>query len=184
MQAVRGVEVGNIFKLGTKYSEAMGAYYLDEKGDNQPIVMGSYGIGSGRLLACIIEHHNDEFGIRWPISVAPYQVILVSLATERTPEVSTAADQIYQQLRDAKIETLYDDRDERGGVKFNDADLLGIPIRLTVGGKGLKNGVVEWKVRRTSESGAIALDNLVAEVQKLINAEYAAIHSLIKEETL
>ncbi len=184
MRAVRGVEVGNIFKLGTKYSAAMGAYYLDEKGDKQPIVMGSYGIGSGRLLACVIEHHHDELGIRWPISIAPYQVMLVSLGNERTPEVSAAADQLYQQLRDAGIEVLYDDRDERAGVKFNDADLLGIPIRLTVGGKGLKNGIVERKVRRTGESGEIALDNLIAGVQALIDAEYAAIRSLLKAETL
>lgn len=184
MQAVRGVEVGNIFKLGTKYSTAMGAYYLDEKGEKQPIVMGSYGIGSGRLLACVIEHHHDELGIRWPISIAPYQVMLVSLATERTPEVTTAADQIYQQLRGAGIEVLYDDRDERAGVKFNDADLLGIPLRLTVGGKGLKNGIVERKVRRTGEAGEIALDGLVAGVQSLIEAEYAAIRSLLKEESL
>lgn len=184
MRAVRGVEVGNIFKLGTKYSEAMGAYYLDDQGNNCPIVMGSYGIGSGRLLACIIEEHNDEFGIRWPISIAPYQVMLVSLATQRTPEVTAAAEQIYGQLRDAGIETLYDDRDERGGVKFNDADLLGIPIRLTIGGKGLKNGVVEQKVRRTGESGEIALDKLVAGVQNLIAAEYAAIRLLLKEEVL
>ena len=184
MRAVRGVEVGNIFKLGTKYSKAMGAYYLDEKGDQQPIVMGSYGIGSGRLLACVIEHHHDEFGIRWPISIAPYQVILVSLATQRTPEVTAAADQIYQQLRDAGIEVLYDDRDERGGVKFNDADLLGIPLRLTVGGKGLAKGVVESKVRRTGESGEIALDGLVAGVQSLIAAEYAVINQMVKPEVL
>lgn len=184
MRAVRGVEVGNIFKLGTKYSKAMGAYYLDEKGEQQPIVMGSYGIGSGRLLACVIEHHHDELGIRWPISIAPYQVMLVSLATERTPEVAAAADQIYQQLRDAGIEVLYDDRDERAGVKFNDADLLGLPIRLTIGGKGLKSGIVECKVRRTGDSGEIGLDKLVAGVQGLIDAEYAAIHSLLKEEIL
>ena len=184
MQAVRGVEVGNIFKLGTKYSTAMGAYYLDEKGEKQPIVMGSYGIGSGRLLACVIERHHDELGIRWPISIAPYQVMLVSLATERTPEVTVAADQIYQQLHAAGIEVLYDDRDERAGVKFNDADLLGIPIRLTVGGKGLKNGIVECKVRRTGEAGEIALDKLVAGVQDLIDAEYASIRSLLKDETL
>ncbi len=184
MQSVRGVEVGNIFKLGTKYSKAMGAYYLDEKGDQQPIVMGSYGIGSGRLLACVIEHHHDEFGIRWPITIAPYQVMLVSLATQRTPEVTAAADQIYQQLRDAGIEVLYDDRDERGGVKFNDADLLGIPLRLTVGGKGLTKGVVEAKVRRTGESGEIALDGLVAGVQALIAAEYAVINQMLKPEVL
>lgn len=184
MQAVRGVEVGNIFKLGTKYSTAMGAYYLDEKGEKQPIVMGSYGIGSGRLLACVIERHHDELGIRWPISIAPYQVMLVSLATERTPEVTTAADQIYQQLRGAGIEVLYDDRDERAGVKFNDADLLGIPIRLTVGGKGLKNGIVERKVRRTGEAGEIALAGLVAGVQSLIEAEYAVINQSLKAEQL
>ncbi len=184
MRAVRGVEVGNIFKLGTKYSVAMGAYYLDEKGDKHPIVMGSYGIGSGRLLACVIEHHNDELGIRWPISIAPYQVMLVSLGNERTPEVTAAADQIYQQLRDAGVEVLYDDRDERAGVKFNDADLLGIPIRLTVGGKGLKNGIVERKVRRTGESGEIALDNLVAGVRDLIDAEYAVILQALKPEPL
>ena len=184
MQAVRGVEVGNIFKLGTKYSTAMGAYYLDEKGEKQPIVMGSYGIGSGRLLACVIEAHHDELGIRWPISIAPYQVMLVSLATERTPEVTAAADQIYQQLRAAGIEVLYDDRDERAGVKFNDADLLGIPIRLTVGGKGLKNGIVERKVRRTGEAGELTLDGLVAGVQSLIEAEYAVINQSLKLERL
>ena len=184
MQAVRGVEVGNIFKLGTKYSTAMGAYYLDEKGEKQPIVMGSYGIGSGRLLACVIEHHHDELGIRWPISIAPYQVMLVSLATERTPEVTAAADQIYQQLRAAGIEVLYDDRDERAGVKFNDADLLGIPLRLTVGGKGLKNGIVERKVRRTGEAGEIALAGLVAGVQSLMEAEYAVINQSLKAEQL
>jgi len=184
MRAVRGVEVGNIFKLGTKYSEAMGAYYLDEKGDKQPIVMGSYGIGSGRLMACVIEHHNDEFGIRWPITIAPYQVALVSLATERTPEVTAAADQIYRQLLDAGIEVLYDDRDERAGVKFNDADLLGLPIRLTVGGKGLKNGIVERKVRRTAESGEIALEQLVSEVQGLIATELAAVQGLLRKEQL
>jgi prolyl-tRNA synthetase len=184
MRAVRGVEVGNIFKLGTKYSEAMGAYYLDEKGDKHPIVMGSYGIGSGRLMACVLEACHDEQGIQWPITIAPYQVALVSLATERTPEVTAAADQIYRQLQDAGIEVLYDDRDERAGVKFNDADLLGIPIRLTVGGKGLKNGVVERKIRRTGESGEIALDGLVDGVRALMAAEYNVVQQLLREETL
>ena len=127
----RGVEVGNIFKLGTKYSKAMGATYLDEKGDEKPIVMGSYGIGSGRLMAVIIEMLHDDAGIKWPITVAPYQVLLVSLATEKTPEVTAAAEQLYATLLKAGVEVLYDDREERAGVKFNDADLLGIPIRLT-----------------------------------------------------
>jgi len=184
LRSVRGVEVGNTFKLGTWYSEKLGATYSDAKGEEHPIVMGSYGIGVDRLIACIIEHHNDEFGIRWPISVAPYQVILISLATERTPDVTAAADQIYQQLRDAGIEVLYDDRDERAGVKFNDADLFGIPLRLTVGGKGLKNGIVERKVRRTGESGEIALDNLIGSVRMLIDAEYTALYSRLKEEIL
>ena len=135
-------------------------------------------------MACVLEEHYDEQGIRWPISIAPYQVMLVSLATQRAPEVAAAADRIYQELRAAGIEVLYDDRDERAGVKFNDADLLGIPIRLTVGGKGLANGIVERKLRRTSESGEIALDNLVAGVQALIADEVAVVQALVKEETL
>ena len=184
MRSVRGVEVGNIFKLGTKYSAAMGANYLDENGESHPIVMGSYGIGSGRLMACVIEEHSDEQGIKWPISIAPYQVALVSLATHRTPDVSEAADRIYQELADAGIEVLYDERDERAGVKFNDADLLGLPIRLTVGGRGLKNGIVEYKLRRNDESGELALDGLVAELRRLIAAEYTAIRQLMREEKL
>jgi prolyl-tRNA synthetase len=175
----RGVEVGNIFKLGTKYSVAMGATYLDENGESKPIVMGSYGIGSERLLAVIIEHHHDDNGIQWPITIAPYQVILVSLATEKTPELAAAAEQIYADLQAAGVEVLYDDRDERAGVKFNDADLLGIPIRLTLGGKGLKNGIVEMKLRRNGESGELPLDNLVAAVQSLIAAETARIQARV-----
>jgi prolyl-tRNA synthetase len=184
LRTVRGVEVGNIFKLGTKYSEAMGAYYLDEKGESHPIVMGSYGIGSERLMAVLAEIHHDENGIQWPISVAPYQLSLVSLATAKTPEVTAAADKLYQQLTDAGLEVLYDDRDERAGVKFNDADLLGIPLRLTLGGKGLKNGTVELKVRRTGESRDVALDHLVVEVQAAVDAERAVIHTLLREEKL
>ena len=175
----RGVEVGNIFKLGTKYSIAMGATYLDENGEEKPIVMGSYGIGSGRLMAVIVELHHDEAGIQWPITVAPYQVMLVSLATEKTPEVTAAADQLYADLVAAGVEVLYDDRDERAGVKFNDADLLGIPIRLTLGAKGLKNGVVEGKLRRNGESLTFAVGTVVAEVQALIAAEITRIQATV-----
>jgi prolyl-tRNA synthetase len=183
MRAVRGVEVGNIFKLGTKYSEAMGATFLDEEGNARPIVMGSYGIGSGRLIASVIEHHHDEYGIKWPITIAPYQVVLISLSTERTPEVTEAANHIYKQFRDAGVEILYDERDERAGVKFNDADLLGIPIRLTLGTKGLRNGVAEMKLRRSGEEQEIVLENLVMEVQAIIDAELALIKStVVKEE--
>ena len=175
----RGVEVGNIFKLGTKYSIAMGATYLDENGESKPIVMGSYGIGSERLMAVIIELHHDDNGIQWPITVAPYQVMLVSLATEKTPEIAAAAEQIYADLQAAGIEVLYDDRDERAGVKFNDADLLGIPIRLTVGGKGLKNGIVEMKLRRNGETGDLPLATIVQEVQTLIAVEMAGIQAKV-----
>lgn len=172
LRTVRGVEVGNIFKLGTRYSTALDATYLDEKGESHPIVMGSYGIGVERLMGVLAEIHRDEHGIRWPISVAPYQVALVSLATEKTPEVAAAADQLYAQLLDAGLEVLYDDRNERAGVKFNDADLIGCPLRLTVGGKGLQRGEVEYKVRRTGEAGSIALDNLVACVKSVLGIEW------------
>ena len=184
LQSVRGIEVGNIFKLGTKFSEALGATYLDENGESKPIVMGSYGIGSDRLLASIIEIHNDENGICWPITVAPYTVALISLATAKQPDVAAAADQIYADLTAAGIDVLYDDRDERAGVKFNDADLLGVPVRLTVGGRGLKNGIVEMKLRRNGEGAELPMDNLVAEVQAIIAAEVALIQATVVEETL
>jgi prolyl-tRNA synthetase len=184
LRSVRGVEVGNIFKLGTKYSVAMGATYLDEAGNARPIVMGCYGIGPGRLMACVIEHLNDEQGIKWPITIAPYQVLLVSLANEKTPEVAAAADRYYMALREAGIDVLYDDRDERAGVKFNDADLLGIPIRLTLGGKGLQNGSMEMKLRRNGEGSNLPLDNLVAAVRALIDEEVTRIHATLAVETL
>jgi prolyl-tRNA synthetase len=184
LRAVRGVEVGNIFKLGTKYSQALGAAYLDENGESHPIVMGSYGIGVGRLMGSIIEHHHDENGIQWPITVAPYQVALISLATAKAPEVSQAADEIYTQLMVAGVEVLYDDRDERAGVKFNDADLLGIPIRITVGSRGLKSGLLEYKLRRNGEGGELPLDGLAESVPNLIATEIGLVESRIREETV
>jgi len=140
----RGVEVGNIFKLGTRYSAAVGAMYLAADGAQKPIVMGSYGIGSGRLLACIAEEHHDDRGLMWPITVAPYTVHLVSLGQTQT------ADRIYDALLQAGIEVLYDDREESPGVKFNDADLIGIPIRITVSARSLAKGGVEMKRRDQS----------------------------------
>ncbi len=184
VQSVRGVEVGNIFKLGTKYSEAMGAFYLDEKGERKPIIMGSYGIGTGRLIACVIEEHHDEFGIQWPITIAPYQVVVVGLGTAKQPEVIEATDRIYADLQAAGIEVLYDDRDERAGVKFNDADLLGIPLRLTVGKRGLESGQLELKLRRDGSSSDVPLDDVVAAIQAVINAETEQIHAAIVPETL
>ncbi len=184
LRSVRGVEVGNIFKLGTMYSEAMGATFLDENGQSKPIVMGSYGIGSGRMMACIIEHHHDELGIRWPITVAPYQVIIVDLGTEKTPEVTAVAERIYNDLRALGVEVLLDDRDERAGVKFNDADLLGIPLRLTVGGKGVKSGALELKLRRNGEVREIPLAQAAPAIQEIIEAEFALIRATLKPEPL
>ena len=126
MRAERGVEVGNIFKLGTRYAEALGANFLDSDGERKPVVMGSYGIGVGRLLACIAEEHHDEDGLVWPVSIAPYHVHLVAA------EVEEKSDGLYEALRSLGVEVLYDDRRESLGAKFKDADLIGIPLRLTL----------------------------------------------------
>lgn len=158
----RGVEVGNIFKLGTRYTEAMGATFTDEDGEEHPIVMGSYGIGVGRLMACVAEEHNDDYGLIWPISVAPYEAHLVALRGG-----FEAAEEVYGQLREEGLEVLFDDRDESPGVKFNDADLIGAPIRLTIGGRSLKQGGVEVKLRREKDSTLVALDDIVSHVKQL-----------------
>jgi prolyl-tRNA synthetase len=184
LRAVRGVEVGNIFKLGTKYSTSMGASYLDEKGESHPMAMGCYGIGSDRLIASVLEIHHDENGIIWPVSIAPYQVHLVSLSTDRTPEVTEAANAVYAQLVAGGVETLYDDRNERAGVKFNDADLLGLPLRLTVGKRGIENGVAELKIRRTSETSEIPLDALVSGIRSALEQEQVWINAMLKDEPM
>ncbi|MCY4093385.1 MAG: proline--tRNA ligase [Caldilineaceae bacterium] len=184
LRSVRGVEVGNIFKLGTKYSEAMEAVFLDEDGKSAPLVMGCYGIGAGRLMASVVETSNDDDGIVWPMTIAPQQVYLVSLATRRTPEVTEAADRVYSELMEAGIEVLYDDRNERAGVKFNDADLLGIPVRLTIGARGLKNGVVELKLRRGRDSRELPLDGLVDQIAQVVESEEARVLENIKTDPL
>ena len=146
LHAHRGVEVGNIFKLGTRYSQTLGATFLDENGEAQPIIMGSYGIGVGRLLACVAEEHHDDNGLIWPISVAPYPVHLV-LLNSKDGAAEAAAENLYQELVKVGLEPLFDDRDERAGVKFNDADLIGIPLRVTISGRSLQNGGFEFKRR-------------------------------------
>ena len=166
----RGVEVGNIFKLGAKYSEALGATYLDGEGATQSIVMGSYGIGVGRVLACVAEFHRDEAGLCWPVNAAPYPVSLVSLGGARFPEVAEAAEKLYTDLAAAGLDLLFDDRDESAGVKFSDADLLGLPLRVTVGRKGLAEGVAEVKVRRTGEVERVALVSLVEYLESKLEA--------------
>jgi prolyl-tRNA synthetase len=159
MRSSKGVEVGNIFKLGTRYSEAMGCSFLDKDGEVKPVIMGSYGIGVGRLLACVAEEYHDEYGIIWPITIAPYHVYLVAL--QGGEEV---AERLYADLQSANVEVLYDDREERAGVKFNDADLIGIPIRLTVSNRSLKAGGIELKLRRSTERMVIPQDEIISRV--------------------
>jgi prolyl-tRNA synthetase len=159
MRAVRGVEVGNIFKLGTRYSEAFGASFLNEDGRRKPVVMGSYGIGLGRLLACIAEEHHDENGLIWPVSVAPYHVHIVAA------EAGEMADGLYERLISAGVEVLYDDRRESLGVKFKDADLIGAPIRLTLTPHSLQRGGVEIKARSDAEGSIVSTDEVVSVVK-------------------
>jgi prolyl-tRNA synthetase len=180
LKSVRGVEVGNIFKLGTWISEAAGCYYLDAEGKSQPIVMGSYGIGSGRLLACIAEEHHDMYGLIWPVTVAPYQVQLVLLPSKAEQEshgIVSAAEGLYQALHNANIEVLFDDRSESPGIKFNDADLIGNPIRLTVSERSLKNGGVEFKRRDNPEKSIIPIENIIPTLLDEIKSLEKIIHS-------
>ena len=165
LDSTRGIEVGNIFKLGTKYSDSMGAKVLDENGKAQALVMGCYGIGVGRLLACIIEAHHDDHGIIWPISVAPFEVQIVVLTGRKPAGELEAAEKLYEQLKAAGLDVLLDDRDERAGVKFNDADLIGIPIRLTVGSRGLANGQIEMKLRHENDRTDVPLDQVIERVR-------------------
>lgn len=154
----RGIEVGHVFKLGLKYSEAMNAKFLDENGKEKFMVMGCYGIGISRVVAAAIEQNHDEYGIKFPPPLAPFHVFLLNLDI-RSEQVNAKADEIYEFLQAEGIETLYDDRDERPGVKFKDADLIGSPIQLVVGGKGLERGIVEAKDRRTNEKIELSLEN-------------------------
>lgn len=165
----RGIEVGQVFKLGTKYSKAMNATYKDENQQDHPLVMGCYGIGVSRTLAAVIEQHHDEDGIIWPVSVAPYHAI-VTLVKPKDEEQAKVAEEIYQSLLVAGVETVIDDRDERPGVKFKDADLLGFPIRITVG-KRAGEGIVEYKLRRDSEKIEISVAEAIENAIKLVNEE-------------
>jgi prolyl-tRNA synthetase len=169
LRAHRAIEVGNIFKLGAYYSNAFGANYLDANGESHPIVMGCYGIGSGRCVATIVEQHFDEKGITWPVAVAPFHVSLLSLGSGEDTEVISAADKLYDDLTAAGIEVLYDDRDERAGVKFNDADLIGNPVRVSVSPRTLKNGQAEIKLRKATEASFVDLKEVVQSVKLLLD---------------
>ncbi|MCC7359692.1 MAG: proline--tRNA ligase [Anaerolineales bacterium] len=178
LRVSRGVEVGNIFKLGTRYTAALGANFLDRAGQPHPVIMGSYGIGSGRLLACVAEAHNDADGLIWPISVAPYQVHLV-VVPDKAGTVAPVADQLYADLQAAGVEVLYDDRDERAGVKFKDADLIGLPLRLTVGERALKEGGVEFKRRDQPDKALVPVAQAVARAQAVIVELFAEINARV-----
>lgn len=159
-----GIEVGHIFKLGTKYSEALNCVYLDENGKENPMVMGCYGIGVNRTMAAVIEQNNDDNGIIWPMTVAPYHVTVIPVNTGDSVQMELA-EKIYSELMASGIEVMLDDRDERPGVKFKDADLIGIPVRITVGKKA-GEGIVEFKLRKESEFSALSFEEAVARAKK------------------
>lgn len=165
----RGVEVGNIFKLGARYSDALGCTYLDKNGQSQPVIMGSYGIGLGRLIACVAEEHHDERGLTWPVSLAPFPVHVVVLKGREMDSEALAA-RVETALCAAGLEPLVDDREESAGVKFNDADLIGLPLRITVSERSFRAGGLEIKPRRGGETVVVPMENLVVEVQRLLNA--------------
>ena len=169
LKSMPGIEIGHVFKLGTFLSNALGANFIDEKGDSRPIIMGCYGIGLGRLLAAAVEHYHDDKGIIWPLSIAPYQVYLCPLYREDT-NVVEVAEKLYRELQSAGLEVLFDDREESPGVKFNDADLLGIPLRVTVSPRTLQNNNVETKWRAEKESQLMLLDEAVAKIKELVKA--------------
>ena len=171
LDVARGIEVGHIFKLGTKYSTALRCEFTDERGESHPAVMGTYGIGVGRTMAAAVEQHHDADGIVWPLALAPFEVEVVSL-NPADEAARAAADAVYQALSSAGVDVFYDDRDERPGVKFKDADLLGFPIRVNVGGRALKEGKIEI-VSRRDKSVRVAAPEGALEAVRDLRAELA-----------
>ncbi len=167
-EKVNAIEVGHIFKLGTKYSASLGAQFLDAKGKLQPIIMGCYGIGVSRLISAIIEQNNDKDGIIWPDEVTPYKVIILALDTE-DKSIMEPALSVYQELKKLGVDVLLDDRDERPGVKFKDADLLGIPLQVIIGKTALRDGSLELKIRRTQEKIIKPKEEALKEIRRLVN---------------
>ena len=165
LRLVTTMEIGHVFKLGTRYTAQLDAFYLDEKGERQPIIMGCYGIGVNRILAAAIEEHHDDKGIRWPESIAPFDVEIISL-NENVPAVKAAAAGLEASLTKLGFDVLYDDRDERAGVKFNDADLIGIPVQVILGERNLGEGAMEVKLRRDGSVQKMPLDQIAAFLQK------------------
>jgi prolyl-tRNA synthetase len=167
LEIVHGIEVGHVFKLGTKYSESLDASFVDREEKRHPIIMGCYGIGVTRVVASIVETCHDDGGIIWPLSVAPYTVEIIPLNVT-DEQVMTTANGIYDELTAAGVDVLMDDRDQRPGFKFKDADLIGIPVRIVIGGKGLKEGNAEVRLRTESDARKVPLDNAVGYVKDLI----------------
>ncbi len=167
IKIVQGIEVGQVFELGTKYSKALGATFLDKNGKAQPFVMGCYGIGVTRTMAAAIEQSHDENGIIWPVSIAPYEVDIVPINEDAA--MMAIAGEIYARLRGANIDTMLDDRKERAGVKFNDADLIGYPLRITIGKKTLQEGTIEIKVRKTGQVVTVLKEETVSQCQALLS---------------
>ncbi len=163
----RGIEAGQIFALGTKYSEAMGATFLDEAGKTQPLQMGCYGIGVGRTMAAAIEQNHDEHGIIWPRAIAPYEVVVVAV-NAKAEEQLAYAEEVYEELRAAGVDVLLDDRRERAGVKFNDCDLIGYPVRIAIGPKTIENGTIEVKIRQSGELVNFARDTYLKGVKDML----------------
>ncbi|MDX1582436.1 MAG: His/Gly/Thr/Pro-type tRNA ligase C-terminal domain-containing protein, partial [Thermoanaerobaculia bacterium] len=168
LEMFRGIEVGHIFKLGTKYSTAMSCEFLDEDGERHPMIMGCYGLGIGRTVAAAVEQGHDDDGIIWPVSIAPFEVLVTPIG--RDDEVHETAEKIYSELREKDIDALLDDRDERPGVKFKDADLLGIPLRITVGKKSLAEGNVEFSTRRDREKKLVSTEDATGMVIQAIDS--------------
>ncbi|MBD3348273.1 MAG: proline--tRNA ligase [Candidatus Eisenbacteria bacterium] len=167
LDSFRGIEVSQAFKLGTKYSESMNATFLDEDGTAKPLIMGCYGLGVTRTVAAIIEQHNDENGIAWPKAVAPYSVEILAVNV-KSEDVRNLADWLYRELCDRRIDALYDDRNESPGVKFKDADLVGMPLRITVGDRGIKKGIVEARVRATGEESEVPIEGAPDRIAKIV----------------
>ncbi len=167
IQVRRGIEVGHVFQLGTKYSEALDATYLDANGRNQPLYMGCYGIGITRIVAAAIEQNHDDNGIVWPPPLAPFDVCIVPIGLKKSPKVAQVVEELYDELVDAGFEVLLDDREERPGVMFSEMDLIGIPHRIVVGERGLANGSVEYRNRANGESADYPLDELVTTLQTI-----------------
>ena len=165
----RGIEVGHIFQLGTKYSEALKANVLDENGKNHVMPMGCYGIGVTRVVASAIEQNHDKFGIIWPEAIAPFPLAIVPLNAHKSPAVKEAADDLYKTFSDMGIEVLYDDRKERPGVKFSDIELIGVPHRIVISDRGLEDGAFEYKHRRENDKVSVPVDDLITYIKNRLN---------------